>query len=334
MEFHLGEEFDSETRIDSLLEFIEFWMGERRPEFGTPVTDNRELMPPSLLRIIEFAGDWPRIPDGKLLSNQNYLVDSVALTDEGKIHVVFENQSVCGWVTEARQEDPSVWAKWNDSDHWHVVSESLTSFLIIHCLFEICSGSRLALFDSALEGALEGLESNDLAILRGFNPDEKCADEYRFTLVEGVVIRMDSPFIDPLFAAQSARGVDLLNRYRSWPNSLRIVANGWEYRVGSSGTFEVNFFGGAPWEHKNASALGEIDPSFVRDVSEKYFLRETARYDRESCAASIQFFTGSSTASNHIPENELSPFVARLISNIAVRGDDYDSYCQRFPPVH
>ena len=334
MIFRFGEEFDSNTRIDALFEFIEYWMGPGKPEYGIPIEKDRGLLPPPLLRIIEFAGNWPG-RNGNLLSNQNFLTNQVHVSEDERIHVIYENQNVCDWVTEPAQEDPPVWNMGEYDDEWKKVNESLTSFLIIHCLYEITFGSRFWLWDTALEDSFANWERTyELTCLSGFNR-EASKDVYKFDMIEGEVIRMQSPYVDPTFAAQSDMGIQLLNRFRSRPSSVRFASEKWECTIDKTGSFEIAIHGGdGSIKDQDSSALGEADSTIIDDLTKAFFLMKERSHDRELRPIGIQFFTGSSDSYNHISVSDISPFISRLSERISVQGPDFGAQWEQFHPLN
>ncbi|MFO0891085.1 MAG: hypothetical protein U0790_18315 [Isosphaeraceae bacterium] len=166
-------------RADALCEFIEFWLGPRRPSYGEPaetLCDRRLPMP--LRRLYEFAGRWPHwkasdsanyaIP---AFSHQDRLVPLHRLTyDEvGKLVFLVENQGVWDCRTLPEGDDPPVWCNGDqfveDGECFQgerLVSDSLSRFLTTFVIQELTFGSRHCLCDEGLSARFT--EEKDAAI--------------------------------------------------------------------------------------------------------------------------------------------------------------------------
>lgn len=156
-----------DTCMDALCEFIEFWLGPRRPDYGesTQALSERSL-PMPLKRLYEFAGRWPHwnhqgpieyaVP---ALSHQDSLATLAKLKYEGDGKVVFlnENQGVWDCRTLVEGDDPPVWCYGDQIDedkNWFtgekLICESLSRFLATFVMQELAFGSRLYLCDEGL----------------------------------------------------------------------------------------------------------------------------------------------------------------------------------------
>ena len=90
-------------RMEALCEFIEFWIGPRKSDYGEPheAVENQPL-PMPLQRLYKFAGRWPNLEDEPnvyvvpALSHQDNLValDRLKYTDEDKVVFLGEDQDV------------------------------------------------------------------------------------------------------------------------------------------------------------------------------------------------------------------------------------------------
>ena len=155
------------ARIHALCEFIEFWLGPRRPSYGESARALAERpLPMPLKRLYEFAGRWPvwdrqepieyTVP---ALSHQDSLVALHRLKYEadGKVVFLYENQAVWDCRTLATGEDPPVWCygdQMDEQENWfrgeRLVCELLSHFLATFVLQELTLGSRLHLCDEGL----------------------------------------------------------------------------------------------------------------------------------------------------------------------------------------
>lgn len=165
--FHLQDAKSADDRINALERFIEFWVGRRQPHYGEPddVLAMVEL-PRPLQRLYRFAGRWlpdrfsnhPQ-PPAHMFCVQDELLELAALhtSADGKLVFLRENQSVWHAATECQGEDPPVWISEDRvGPPWQLACDSLSKFLVTHCLQELFFGSRCTLSD---EVALEPIRS-------------------------------------------------------------------------------------------------------------------------------------------------------------------------------
>jgi hypothetical protein len=160
------------ARVDALCEFIEFWLGLRRPSYGEPVEAvAARPLPTPLRRLYEFAGRWPGRDDhGPIryavpaLSTQDALasLQHLKTAEDGKVIFLHENQGVWDCRTLFEGDDPPVWCHGDQADEhgdWfageRLVCDSLSRFLVTFVLQELTVGSLLCLCDEGLVARFE-----------------------------------------------------------------------------------------------------------------------------------------------------------------------------------
>jgi hypothetical protein len=114
------------------------WFGPRRPSYGIPQTDMKDVLLPSQLRAFySLAGRWPG------LFKQNRLLIPAQLRAEGDRLVFYvENQGVYLWATLPDGKDPPVWIQENAPGMpWEIEDGSLSYFLLQAVLFEAAIGA-------------------------------------------------------------------------------------------------------------------------------------------------------------------------------------------------
>ena len=156
--------FDFESKdtpselLDELERFIIYWLGERKPEYGTPLEILDKLsLPKPLYRLYAFCGRWPKprsndwhSPESvELFSTQDLLLrpESLRQTEDGKLEFLVENQGVWTLVTDPEGEDPPIWADSEemgnqDGSTWTEICPSLTQLLVTFCLQELSFGAK------------------------------------------------------------------------------------------------------------------------------------------------------------------------------------------------
>jgi len=146
-----------QKRHDALEAFIEYWEGPRLLEYGATAEQLSNLNIPSpLQRLYKFCFNWPRensLQNGiPLLSKQNVLYQKKT-TDtssyempDGLVLFASENQGVTSWATLEKGEDPPVFGL-----DYEEISSSLTDFLIMFTLMELCIASRIAHSNELIE---------------------------------------------------------------------------------------------------------------------------------------------------------------------------------------
>ena len=157
---HLGlmEAASAKERMDALCRFVEFWLGQRKPEYGErPEALAKIELPMPLRRLYEWAGRWPSFESlcetkggVAAFSNNDFLVSLAGLqsADTGKIVFVGENQGVWNCRTlPVYGDDPPVWCfacRREKRDICHSekrVFNSLSRFLVSFVLREIIFGA-------------------------------------------------------------------------------------------------------------------------------------------------------------------------------------------------
>lgn len=162
----------ADARQNGLEQFLEFWLGPRRPEYGEPSeTLAATELPDPLRRFYGFAGRWPprRLPyfPNRFSAQDILLVPGAA--PHGNVYrsgdyLVFaiENQGVWVAATLPMGNDPDVVIS-EDCSHrtpspvWRFLSKPLSHFLVTLILHETMLGSEqmacgekaLAVFESA-----------------------------------------------------------------------------------------------------------------------------------------------------------------------------------------
>ena len=135
-----------------LEQFLDRYLGPRRPEYGTPEEELRLVeMPAPLERFFRFAGRWPgQNPKGpyanrfcmqdKLCGFQVKEYASVLRLagDQERLVFVDENQAVWAATTERTGDDPPVWIGGEED---RKVERPLSHFLVSFVLQELMFGS-------------------------------------------------------------------------------------------------------------------------------------------------------------------------------------------------
>ncbi len=149
--FGLLDAGDAVTRMAALGRLIEFWFGPRQPIYGEP-TDrlNRLPLPAPLRCFYAHAGRWPSAePEQQELFYTGGVghhlreLDHVTQREDGRIDFFMEYQGDWEAVTLPDGEDPPVWLtgyqdEYEDDEERTVqVSDSLSKFLVTHCLMSI-----------------------------------------------------------------------------------------------------------------------------------------------------------------------------------------------------
>jgi hypothetical protein len=148
-EFRFEEARSAAERMDELGRFLEYWFGKRRPEYGEPEDrPDRLPLPYPLRRFYALAGQWPSAgPETLELfytgSGGHHLrdLDSVEQQADGKLDFFMEYQGDWSGLTLPDAEDPPVWLSgWVgecDEERTVRVCDSLSRFLVTHCLMTI-----------------------------------------------------------------------------------------------------------------------------------------------------------------------------------------------------
>ena len=138
--------------MPKLLEFLEFFCGPRKPQYGeSPEALSVADLPRPLRQLYAFAADWPR-GSGRLLATQNSLVplSDLQLID-GCLKFAEENQSCWCLGTSPRGSNPEVYfADDPDSPDWSPTGIKLTECLRTFVLAELIFGAKMRTSDTAL----------------------------------------------------------------------------------------------------------------------------------------------------------------------------------------
>jgi len=169
---------NAEARMAALEQFLQRYLGLRRPEFGTPAQDIQSIeMPDPLLRFFKFAGRWPghnpRTPHANRFCMQDTLcaiqknehAPTLQLMDNLLVFV-WENQGVWVAATQRVGADPPVWISENCSHReavkqWRQLEKPLSHFLVSFVLQEVMFGSEIL---AVAPGALAKFEESGVKI--------------------------------------------------------------------------------------------------------------------------------------------------------------------------
>jgi hypothetical protein len=229
--FQLRTAATAAERIGELERFVEFWYGPRRPEFGEPAAlTHTPPLPEPLRRFYAFAGRWPAPdagPDGEFFytgeSGHHLLpLGDVRQVPDGKLRFFMEYQGDWYGLTLPGEPDPPVWitGRWDDpepGEGTRQLSESLSSFLVTHCLmgttYEWSNSpaprSSSKPFDDAL-AAWFRREQASAELLWQVEPGGCPAYEGSFYLLRGHVLVHDTGRKHFKFGALHPEGVDSL----------------------------------------------------------------------------------------------------------------------------
>jgi hypothetical protein len=159
---------NTEARMTALEQFLQRYLGPRRPEYGEPEEELQSIeMPAPLRRFFRFAGRWPghnpRTPyanrfcmqDALCAIRKNEYAPTLQLMDNLLVFV-WENQGVWVAATERAGADPPVWISENCSHRdavreWRRLENPLSHFLVSFVLQELMFGSEIG---GAAVGAL------------------------------------------------------------------------------------------------------------------------------------------------------------------------------------
>jgi hypothetical protein len=154
----------SPDELFAILEnFIEFWCGQRKPEYGVPEQLLKTVpLPCFLKRLYAFAGKWPNLKEPEyspmLFGIQDQLVPFEQLKfRNNRVYFLDVNQNGCTVFAEIGKPDPSVF-----HETWHHATQTtcpqyvdtLSRFLITYCLQELVFGATYDFYCEE-EGILE-----------------------------------------------------------------------------------------------------------------------------------------------------------------------------------
>lgn len=150
----------TDARMAALEQFLQRYLGPRRPEFGTPEDDVQSIeMPAPLRRFFRFAGRWPGHNPRTPYANRFCMQDSLCAIREKEyapalqlmdnlLVFVWENQGVWVAATERTGIDAPVWISENCSHRnavkeWRRLEKPLSHFLVSFVLQEVMFGSEI-----------------------------------------------------------------------------------------------------------------------------------------------------------------------------------------------
>ncbi len=257
--FHprLLEAVTASARMDALCDFIEFWLGPRRPPFGESAEglDERPL-PLPLRRLYEFAGRWPdRESDEPVeytvsaLSHQDSLValDRVKFEDDGKIVFLWENQACWHCRTLTNGDDPPVWCygdHMNEDGTWfqgeRLVCDSLSRFLVTFTLQELTLGSRLYLCDEGLARRFDAERASAVPVWS--NGPYVHGSSQHYDLWGDVLVGALWGDGDPFLAANHHEGVEFLMKNQGPVIEIHLMRYGpWNLDIRSDGSAQARY---------------------------------------------------------------------------------------------
>jgi hypothetical protein len=245
----MGAESASE-RMQTLLQFIEYWLGPRRPEYGEPAEALAALRLPRPLHVLyEFAGRWPRFyplpnyePWNHALAHQDHLkkLDRLQFAGNDRLIFVDENQGVWECSTLTHGDDPPVWCiedRWSKQER--LACSSLSTFLVSFVLQELMFGSRLALSDKGIERMFAETQQEATVLWR--DGPYVLGNRHNFALWNGLLVGVlyDSHW----FAANNEQTLDFLDRHQGRVNEVIImVGNRWELTIKSDGSGFLRYY--------------------------------------------------------------------------------------------
>jgi hypothetical protein len=168
---------NTDARMVALEQFLQRYLGPRRPEFGATEDELRSIeMPAPLHRFFRFAGRWPA-HNPRSYANRFCVQDTLCATREKEyaptlrlmdnlLVFVRENQGVWVAATERAGTDPSVWISVNCSHRdevkkWRQLENPLSHFLVSFVLQELMFGSEIL---AVAPGALAKFEEAGVEI--------------------------------------------------------------------------------------------------------------------------------------------------------------------------
>jgi hypothetical protein len=259
-------------RMGALCEFIEFWLGPRRPSFGEAegALDGRPL-PMPLRRLYGFAGRWPHREDrGTIehvvpaLSHQDSLValHELKSVDGGKVVFLWENQGNWDCRTLPEGDDPPVWCHGDHEDehgNWfrgeRLVCESLSSFLVTFTLQELTLGSLVCLGDEGLKDHFLSVRDMELssAVPIWLEGTYVYGSPHNYYLWGEVLVA--EFWGDPFLAANHEGGIEFLCENQGSIDSITLhVFPPWSLDVQPDGSARLRYLTGRIDEGADAPA--------------------------------------------------------------------------------
>lgn len=174
----LIDDSSADARMSGLEQFLQRYLGPRRPDFGASVDEVRSVeMPDPLQRFFRFAGRWPGHNPEAPYVNRFCMQDKLSSIArnrwaptfknlDNRLVFVWENQGVWVAATERAGHDPPVWITEECSHRqsqqvWRRLEQPLSHFLVSFVLQELVFGSELL---ALAPGALEKFEGAGLPV--------------------------------------------------------------------------------------------------------------------------------------------------------------------------
>lgn len=256
MDFYkLREAATADERMETLCEFIDFWLGTPEVSHGEPANSLAEIsLPDPLSTLYRCYGQWPstgRENIGKFcvppFSHQDCLVrlHRIRPTDDGKIIFLHENQGVWDCRTLPEGNDPPVWCygdQANESGEYFTgekqVCESLSRFLVTFTLQELTLGSQLQVCDDNLDALFDNKKSEVVPLW--INGPYVHGNDYSFFIWGEVLVGSicDRNF----FGASSETGIQFLTRNQGPINRISLLAGmPWTLDIDDDGSAKLRF---------------------------------------------------------------------------------------------
>ncbi len=229
----------TDARMAGLEQFLERYLGPRRPDYGETDSEVRSIqMPEPLHRFFLFAGRWPGHNRGTPYANRFCMQDTLCSIRanghapalqvmDNRLVFVWENQGVWVAATGRVGADPPVWIT-EDTSHrqklqvWRRLENPLSHFLVSFVLQEVMFGSELL---AVAPGALATFEEAGLHIKPAWIMGEYASDIDRpsyFLADERFLIRRapDEADGEDWYGCNDSLGTELLNSL-GLPTSMR-----------------------------------------------------------------------------------------------------------------
>ena len=255
---NLLEAATPDARMDALCQFIEFWLGPRRPDYGESTrTLSEHSLPMPLKRLYEFAGRWPNWDhQGPIqyavpaFAHQDSLaaLDTLKHESDGKVVFLHENQGVWNCRTLSHGDDPPVWCygdQMDEQENWftgeRLVCDSLSRFLVTFVLQEITSGARLHLSDEGLTARFESQQSSVVPIW--LDGPYVYDSRYNYFLWGDVLVA--NLWGDFFFAANTPAGIAFLTENQGSVNRIGLMmGQQWSLDIRSDGSAHIRHLRG------------------------------------------------------------------------------------------
>lgn len=219
--FHLATAVTPDDRMAALEEFLEWWLGPRRDDYGEPAEAlDAVALPAPLRRLYAFAGRWPEPPshlrraDNALRWPDWWVPLSELRTDDGKLAFCYENQGCGRWGTLHEGADPPVWWDYDQRGEWALMPDRLSHFLVTYCLRTAARKARKQAHDPGLAAHYQSRRAAAVPLWSGQYTTERIpgrpSEPVRYFLLDGQILVEEGGETWPdrlLFAANSPEGV-------------------------------------------------------------------------------------------------------------------------------